>query len=1039
MSTNNTLVNTVIVREMLIKNEVGTSSPYVISHAQKGRSGYSFGQCQWDLSKNADGRKILEDILRNSDETFSDEEVRIIMDEVTKTNGDISAYKDRINQALNSEYGREAIDQGFTAEIDRKLTRLDNLISELKNANGTDDPTVQYIESNIAIQMMLIDYDNQLRISGIDTPGTINKDGALMQFLKNDEATINRIHVEVQGDFDITDYLNFLFKTKWANNLKDNGARDLLRRLSNITAIASKNGLSAEDRQLLNNLTGLRSLKISAQELLGRIRQLFTLTSTLPIFSVSPIILDLDGNGIETINVKDGAYFDHGGNGFAEQTGWASSDEGFLVMDRNEDGIINDGKEFFGSETLLSNGTKAANGFQALVELDDNQDGKIDANDAVYANLKIWKDADGDGYSSSDEFLTLSEAGVASINTSYTDSTMVDAQGNEHRQVGSFTRSDGTTGTATDVWFKIDPAYTIATEWLDVPEDIAALPDLQGYGNVYDLQQAMVRDTSGQLKGLVEQFINTTDTTTRNSLMEQILFKWTGSDGIAPGSRGGSIVDARKLVVLEKFFGQNFSGTNGPNPHGFSAPFLKQSYQGLFEMFYAQLMAQTHLKDLYGMIAYTWDEATETVKADLSAVITEIQNCLNANYEDGKKVLSEFTRTIKGFQAEDMMDFKTFRTVFASQSEELAWIIDSAGKNPISGTSGNDFLNGTDNPDAIRGRDGKDLIYGNDGNDALYGGEGDDQLYGGFGDDILDGGAGNDFLKGESGNDIYKFGIGSGQDTISVINVVDSYNRNADVVEFGEGITVAHFELFKENYNLRINIKGTTDALIIQDWFAGDNFKAGKFIFADGTTLTAADIDAMDCKLYGTAGRDSLEGTKSNNEIYGYEGNDNLLGGDGNDRLYGGSGNDAINGGNGDDMLDGGEGNDQIEGSIGNDYLDGEAGIDTILGGDGDDELFGGEGNDLLQGDAGNDYLDGEADTDTILGAAGSDTLFGGDGNDSLHGDSNDTAVAEQGDDYLDGEAGDDRLIGYGGNDQLFGGVIKRQLFEREVFVCVGN
>jgi hypothetical protein len=82
---------------------------------------------------------------------------------------------------------------------------------------------------------------------------------------------------------------------------------------------------------------------------------------------VSPIILDLDGNGIETINVKDGAYFDHGGNGFAEQTGWASSDEGFLVMDRNEDGIINDGKEFFGSETLLSNGTKAANGFQALV------------------------------------------------------------------------------------------------------------------------------------------------------------------------------------------------------------------------------------------------------------------------------------------------------------------------------------------------------------------------------------------------------------------------------------------------------------------------------------------------------------------------------------------------------------------------------------------------------------------------------------------------------------------------------------------------
>ncbi|MBI5212124.1 MAG: hypothetical protein HY957_01975 [Nitrospirae bacterium] len=77
-----------------------------------------------------------------------------------------------------------------------------------------------------------------------------------------------------------------------------------------------------------------------------------------------PIMLDLDGDGIETTNVKDGAYFDHDGNGFAEQTGWAASDDGMLVMDRNGDGIINDGKELFGDQTILSDGTRAANGFQ---------------------------------------------------------------------------------------------------------------------------------------------------------------------------------------------------------------------------------------------------------------------------------------------------------------------------------------------------------------------------------------------------------------------------------------------------------------------------------------------------------------------------------------------------------------------------------------------------------------------------------------------------------------------------------------------------
>ncbi len=230
-------------------------------------------------------------------------------------------------------------------------------------------------------------------------------------------------------------------------------------------------------------------------------RQDFTTATT---GAGSPIVLDLDGDGVETTNVKDGSYFDHDGNGFAEQTGWAGADDGILVRDINGTGSIDNGKELFGDHTLLGDGTRASNGFQALAELDDNLDGKIDATDAAFAQLKVWKDIDGDGYSSTDELKSLSDAGVTSINTGYTDSTLVDAQGNEHRQVGSFAKTDGATGTATDVWFKKDTAFTIATEWLDVPEDIAALPDLQGYGNVYDLQQAMVRGTDRQLAVLAE-------------------------------------------------------------------------------------------------------------------------------------------------------------------------------------------------------------------------------------------------------------------------------------------------------------------------------------------------------------------------------------------------------------------------------------------------------------------------------------------------------------------------------------------------------
>jgi hypothetical protein len=100
----------------------------------------------------------------------------------------------------------------------------------------------------------------------------------------------------------------------------------------------------------------------------------------------SPIILDLNNNGIETTGVKQGAYFDHSGDGFSEQTAWIGSGDGLLVRDINNNGRIENGKELFGNETLLPNGNKAANGFDALKALDSNGDNQINVNDAVFAS-----------------------------------------------------------------------------------------------------------------------------------------------------------------------------------------------------------------------------------------------------------------------------------------------------------------------------------------------------------------------------------------------------------------------------------------------------------------------------------------------------------------------------------------------------------------------------------------------------------------------------------------------------------------------------
>jgi hypothetical protein len=334
---------------------------------------------------------------------------------------------------------------------------------------------------------------------------------------------------------------------------------------------------------------------------------------------------------------------------------------------------------------------------------------------------------------------------------------------------------------------------TLVSEYIEVSNEIAILPDMSGYGNIYDFQQAIVRDISGQLKSLVEQFIAETNLTARNSLMDQILYKWTDSSGFNPTSRG-AFIDARRLATLEKFFGTPYVSQNGSNPIYEAAVLLNDSYRRLSEFYYAQLMGQSHLKSLYEKITYNFDEMSENVRGDLTTVITELQEGLNANPDEAKQILAEFARTLRGFGSKDMFDYLSFREAFIAMDPELGWVIDSAGLKvydaPHQGTRAwSPHVEGTDNADAVKGAlspvdvnglNGDDVLYAisptgdtliNESGNALLVGGGRDTLWAGAGDDILDGGAGNDALYGgydagwstPSGNDTYVFGRGYGR------------------------------------------------------------------------------------------------------------------------------------------------------------------------------------------------------------------------------------------------------------------------------------
>ena len=152
----------------------------------------------------------------------------------------------------------------------------------------------------------------------------------------------------------------------------------------------------------------------------------------------SPIIVDLTGEGFFLTDATHGVKFDIANTGFPVQIAWtANSNNAFLVLDRNGNGVINSGAEMFGNFTSQPS-SEHPNGFLALAVYDDpanggNGDGVIDARDRIFSLLRLWVDANHDGISQSGELHTLPEMGITSIGLDYTLTGRIDEFGNVFR------------------------------------------------------------------------------------------------------------------------------------------------------------------------------------------------------------------------------------------------------------------------------------------------------------------------------------------------------------------------------------------------------------------------------------------------------------------------------------------------------------------------------------------------------------------------------------------------------------------------------
>ncbi|MDD3328251.1 MAG: SdrD B-like domain-containing protein, partial [Zoogloea sp.] len=165
---------------------------------------------------------------------------------------------------------------------------------------------------------------------------------------------------------------------------------------------------------------------------------------------ICPIVIDLDGNGIQTVSRENAnGTFDLLGTGVAVKSGWLSGGDGFLAIDSNGNGRIDDVSELFG-------GNAVGQGFAKLSAFDSNGDGLVDRNDAAFGELKIWVDANGNHQTDAGELMGLTDAGVASLNLSYFALPAVDEQGNLHLERSVATLADGRAVDMTDVYFNVD-------------------------------------------------------------------------------------------------------------------------------------------------------------------------------------------------------------------------------------------------------------------------------------------------------------------------------------------------------------------------------------------------------------------------------------------------------------------------------------------------------------------------------------------------------------------------------------------------------
>ncbi|MDO5151232.1 MAG: DUF2974 domain-containing protein, partial [Oscillospiraceae bacterium] len=575
-----------------------------------------------------------------------------------------------------------------------------------------------------------------------------------------------------------------------------------------------------------------------------------------------PLVIDINKDGkIDLLAVdepKNHAYFDLDKNGFAEKTAWIGENDGFLVYDRNGNGIIDDSGELFSDQVVLNNGSLSGNGFKALEDLNDYTEDRrnvINEKDSSFDSLKVWIDKGTDGKSEG-ELVSLKELGIKeiSLNHKKSEKSADDKTGTVVTDIAEVVYNDGSKTSISEHWFVVQ---TSDTQEVDVSGNSGDSIENSTFGNMMSLGKAIESDKSGKLNKLLESFNESEDYYEKRVIAKKIIYFITGAGDIDPLSRGGNI-DARDLYIIETIMGvESFIGADGgKTPNSNAAPILKRMYSQFENMYFSMLNEKSNTMADYINSINEIPGGNNDIKLDLSSV----KNRLRTEMQSGKDIketvlgIASFIKTYDdamntGYLREFKNDFADYSKLIdnslsltvvigdsgdnnlnGTTSNELFWadggndvinasggndvIITGTGNNTVNAGAGNDEINGSFGNDTISGEAGNDIIYASDGKNTVNGGEGDDRIYtgngtdtirGGDGNDIIESGAGDDIIYGEADNDIIDAGEGNdkiyggaGNDDMNGGAGDDTFyigaNHGDDIIRDSEGHTTVVFE-----------------------------------------------------------------------------------------------------------------------------------------------------------------------------------------------------------------------------------------------------